>query len=1831
MFGASNTGGGFGSTSFGAAPTTSMFGGTSTFGAQQQKPPAFGGTSSFGGAAGGGGLFGATSQPSAGGLFGGTNTTTSSFGGGGSAFGSSGFKPGGFGQTTQAQQQGGGGLFGSTTTTQQSGGLFGASTGTTTFGATGGTGFGGGGGTSFGGFGAGAAQQQQGTAHVKFNPVQGSDTMMKSGVQTSISTRHQCISCMKEYETKSMEELRCEDYLAGRKGAAGAGGAVGGGGLFGSAQPAAGGGGLFGAQPVATQSGGLFGQQKPLFGTSTAGGFGATATSAAPAFGSTGAFGSTAQPAAGGGLFGAAKPAFGAPATSTTGFGGFGQTATSQAGGMFGQAAAAKPFGAVAPNQTSGGMFGQPAATTGFGQPAAAPATGFGGFGQPQQTQPTIGLFGAQNQAKPAFGGFGATPAASAAPAFGGFGATATTQQSGGLFGATAAKPAFGGFGATAQPSTGFGGFGAAASTGGGGLFGATQQKPAFSFGGATTGAAAPAFGGFGAATSTAATGGGLFGNTAAKPGGLFGTGGTGFGAGTTGFGTATTGFGTGAANTGFGGGGLNFSQQQPAAAMPAAANSAVQQQLLLALASSPFGENPLFKPVLETGKRAEVLKPGSATGTPTGPAAQKVLAASQYKVSPHRNIKVRAKAMDSGSKSSMFEGLDDDLPSPGDMFVPRSSVKKLVLRKKDTTASPSMVKRLEGEELITETSLTVPLEEDSLQVKRAELPPRPDTARDVSLTVDESFAALNPRKKAQADAVSAEIEEEEEEDADKSGQNTSQDSADTDKDEEGGSHPGGVVLRRAGYYTIPTLTEIQPDGDGSCMVEGFTVGREGYGNIHYPGVTNLAGLNLDEIVFFRHKEVIVYPDDNNKPPLGEALNKKAQITLDKVWPTDKQDGSIIKSPERLRAMNYEEKLIRASSRLDARFIEYRPETGSWVFKVDHFSKYGLDESDEEEEIIVNNKKMKTLQLEKRRSTLDAPPDNRTASILQNENQRNLETVESDGGESEERDVVMNDLSSAIMQQKSFIRSALFSGGGDEDDMIDCPPAKPVILQHRNSLLEARPRLIEEIASSILAPTSSKGLGGTSFQLTDTSYNTSLLRSHYSTSMQMNNSSLLQQTRNTQQQQQPTANNNRSKSARLPSYTLTGGYDRFTQLQPGQGPDTVETVTPQYIDEEVPLQRSYLHKRFQQFADSGLFHNKRFRVGFGSGVDHVENPGGGFLNYAQLDQDPLEDWEIASLKQWMQISLDTSDVEIGEDGPVFSPVPNLHTLYTHCVEAKRQYQECEDGSRQEKLWDFRHTWDLLLSLWGRLHESQDGDDMETEMENLETHAETVGRREKLARWLEVGVEERSRQEILAARERKDHLGKVRGLLTGGKVEEACDTLQTAGDHRMALLVAQSGGGGLGGRLVQQQLDRWTEVKADRYINKDRINLYSVVAGQPVHQGTDDIVNTCNKLDWQRSLAHHLWYLTHPISSISDTLAAYDAAWTGDMPYSARPEPSYSEDAAGSLETGGNRPLDIKYQLIKLYADRSHRLERMLAPTTHTPDQLDFRASWLLYRVLNSLGYKVGCPGNSDRLSCDFAGQLEQLGLWEWSVFVLLNVQNQELRRRSVCSVLERNVALVTDEAEESSKEAWLVAELGVPPAWVAAARAVLARTLGNYTQLADQLILAGQWNEAHKVVMQELAPSAILSQNYAQLESFLDRIKHKHIADQISGWESEGKVYLQFIDVDTAITGIKQTRDLNSLGYELERLKPLVTNLCRTISNLPVHNAKQRLSQSEIAKKVAHFMRAVYSFESGTGQNASVTARQLAESLSTLPLPEDYALQELRTLTNSYLAEIMDS
>jgi nuclear pore complex protein Nup98-Nup96 len=93
------------------------------------------------------------------------------------------------------------------------------------------------------------------------------------------------------------------------------------------------------------------------------------------------------------------------------------------------------------------------------------------------------------------------------------------------------------------------------------------------------------------------------------------------------------------------------------------------------------------------------------------------------------------------------------------------------------------------------------------------------------------------------------------------------------------------------------------------------------------------------------------------------------------------------------------------------------------------------------------------------------------------------------------------------------------------------------------------------------------------------------------------------------------------------------------------------------------------------------------------------------------------------------------------------------------------------------------------------------------------------------------------------------------------------------------------------------------------------------------------------------------------------------------------------------------------------------------------------------------------------------------------------------------------------------------------------------------------------------------------------------------------------------------------------VGYHIERLKPRVGGLCARVASMEAKTAKEHLCQSEIAKKVAHLMRAVLSLE-GTPPAA---ARELAQLTSQLPMPEDYALQELRTLTRNYMMEIIET
>lgn len=881
-FGAANTG----MSAFGATPGAS----TSAFGAQSSTP-AFGSTSNNTSAfnarpsAFGSSAFGANTQQQ--------QPATSGFG-----FGASTSATPGFGSSTTPAT--GGGLFGSrpaatssfgSTAPATGGGVFGAAnpTPTTGFGATASTPFGG-----------GATGQVQGSVNPEFTATTERDT------STGVNNSYQTITAMPAYRNYSVEELRVQDYQAGRKNAGASGGAFGATGGYGaqtstpfgqSATSSA-----FG-MPSTSSAGSAFGQTTGGFGQS-AGGFGQTSNTG---------FGA-ANTGATGGLFGqqstSAAPAFGSTQPATTGFGGttFGQQPQQQqqntgfgatANTGFGASSAAKPFSFGSTPATS-----QPA--TGFGATGASP---FGQQPQQQQQQSSVGgLFGQAAQSTPSFGqqatntgfgGFGQKPAAQPTTGFGGFGATNANKPATSFSFGSAAPPAtntaatsgFGGFGANTG-TAGFGSTGVAA----GGLFGAS--KPA-----ASTGlfGAAPqqgsTFGGFGATNNTG-LGSGLFGakpatNNAAAPS-LFGntqqtTGGFGFGNQQTNNTNTFSLPGTGGLTT-FGTNGL---QQQP--------NASQQPPLYASLDKYPYGYNPLFENLPAGSSGAERSSSVAVSEEPS----KKLSTTPHFMITPRSATKIKLRGYSFAPtgelvsrKKGGLDGISDDAVLRPEAFAPRPSIKRLIINKK---VSPS------------------------------ELSAATNGGTGVLSAGSKAKVTFDPH----LELIASQDQHETEETAEGE---QSANALETSKPANRNTAFSDNAMAQ-GYYIKPSLQVLGNQTRQQLKnTQHLVVGLKGVGEVTFEGPVDLSEIDLDQImvgiVNFQPKTCTVYPDEDAKPPQGKGLNVPATIKLEKCYPVDKTTRQPITDPQHPRVIAIIRKLRAVP---ETEFIDFDASTGTWTFKVQHF------------------------------------------------------------------------------------------------------------------------------------------------------------------------------------------------------------------------------------------------------------------------------------------------------------------------------------------------------------------------------------------------------------------------------------------------------------------------------------------------------------------------------------------------------------------------------------------------------------------------------------------------------------------------------------------------------------------------------------------------------------------------------------------------------------------------------------------------------------------------------------------------------------------------------
>jgi nuclear pore complex protein Nup98-Nup96 len=887
----------------------------------------------------------------------------------------------------------------------------------------------------------------------------------KDGAGASSTSAYQSITMQPQYQNKSFEELRVEDYMQNRRlpqsGSFGGGAATGGSTFGGFGQSA-------NAAPAGQTGGGLFGNAGTTGGfggaSSTNTGFGANATA------NTGTgFGGAAT---GGGLFGAPKPAtggglFGNAASSGTTTGGFGGATSGSGGGLFGNTQ----------TQTNTG--------TGFGGAA-------GGFAAGASNNNTGGgLFGSQNnqtQNKPAFGGFG-TSTNTGTTGTGAFGQTNTTQQpqqGGGLFGGGASNTGGGLFGAQQNKPAGgslFGGSNTGASTTGGGLFGGAnntntnQQNTGFGqntgntggglFGGGNntqqnnTGGGSlfgnsqnkPAGGGlFGASTAGAAPSGGLFGNNNNNQqqntnagGSLFGNnnnnqqqqnaGGSLFGgqankpAGGGLFGNSTAGGGGGSLfgnnqnqNQGgslFGGnnnnqsggnslfGGNNQGQNQGGGGSLFGNSQQQQQQqnqLTATLTGDPYGNAQLFSslaaPSPPVGPLATPLSGAKAPQRPRTSLLSSVRGAAPM-LGASQNMTPRTRpgyGFSYSTYNSPGSGPQTLTPGAAGLLRPTGSLGSSLSGRLSKSFSTSNLRGDTGAE--SQSLLRTPaVGQASLLLGNGNGSVGTGSARklkiDRSLRTDlfgdntpkqkqvESAKDQEPslRKRVSFDrgaddsnakaSPSVDLVVREDEDTTPTGSpdlrhvngNGNGNPLDSVPEESTAAKSPAVASPQAkkvhgagAYWTTPSIKQLHTMSRQQLQnLDKFVVGREHVGQVEFgrSGGVDLSTVPLDRIcgdlVSLETRVCTVYPDDQEKPPMGEGLNVPSTIALEDSWPRAIRDGSV--APGSKAATKANDKHIRGLACVkDTEFVEYNINTGVWTFNVEHFTTYGFDESDDEED-----------------------------------------------------------------------------------------------------------------------------------------------------------------------------------------------------------------------------------------------------------------------------------------------------------------------------------------------------------------------------------------------------------------------------------------------------------------------------------------------------------------------------------------------------------------------------------------------------------------------------------------------------------------------------------------------------------------------------------------------------------------------------------------------------------------------------------------------------------------------------------------------------------------
>lgn len=265
---------------------------------------------------------------------------------------------------------------------------------------------------------------------------------------------------------------------------------------------------------------------------------------------------------------------------------------------------------------------------------------------------------------------------------------------------------------------------------------------------------------------------------------------------------------------------------------------------------------------------------------------------------------------------------------------------------------------------------------------------------------------------------------------------------------------------------------------------------------------------------------------------------------------------------------------------------------------------------------------------------------------------------------------------------------------------------------------------------------------------------------------------------------------------------------------------------------------------------------------------------------------------------------------------------------------------------------------------------------------------------------------------------------------------------------------------------------------------------------------------------------------------------------------------------------------------------------------------------MLLQLFLSLEIGIIDASEKNKLCISFSNQLEALGEWEWSIFVLLYLDDNISKKLLVMNILDRNLSQETDQETLQSVNN-LVNRMKIPPEWIHQVKGEKMILSERYFIAFNHLAHAKEYLKANDILIEHILPNLFINEQYEIIKNFIAQIESG--ADDILHWNIEAGLFLDFLDLQEKVI---------SLNFDdLLRLQHQLQSIADRLSSFEIRNEQQKLCIAEMSKRCA----SVYE-ELCKKSKSSLFKSVYAEFVESLVMPPDYKRNEALSLINeSYM------